>query len=189
VNITNKYCLIIELTTYQLDKLSDLMPESDLFDHFSTDTIIGFRHDGKAGTFGYSSEDQLISYTEMMQLLGKTMGFTKSDLLELAKTETVFIKRRDGEYRVYIGGIFSGNGWVHPASYGERLNHIGQSPFDIMSVYVANRHEALIEQLKGIGLTEVWERTEQTPAQKEMEVLQVKMNELQAQMKVVQAKL
>ena len=58
-----------------------------------------------------------------------------------------------------------------------------------MAVYTTASRDTLECHLSGESLTLIWERTEQTEAQKEMEVLQAKMDELQEQMKVVQAKM
>ena len=190
MDIKNTMCRLSDLTQEQIDSLVKAMPESDLCDFSTSSPLIGVTKEGTWGTWVGYDGPTIVTYDEMMQLLtGKSLGFTKSDLIELAKTETVFVKSRDESYRVYIGGIFTGNGWNHPASYDEGLKHQGQAPFDIIAVYTASRHGAVIEQLRGIGLTQVWERTEPTPAQREMAVLQAKMDELQEQMKVVQAKL
>jgi hypothetical protein len=199
MDIKNKYCLIIELTTEQLNNLTDLMPTSDFFDYFSTDTIIGFRCDGTAGTFGYDSEDQLISYTEMMQLLGKAMKeFTKSDL----KTG-MFVKQRNGNFKVVLGDAICGdnNNYGRLDEYKENLINICKNTaHDVMAAYNPEKGASLTSYLKGNNITLIWERIEQTPAQKEMEVLltnmvtleyetKSKMEEIQKQIKVVQAKL
>jgi hypothetical protein len=112
--------------------------------------------------------------------------FNKSDL----KTG-MFVKYRGGHYRVVIGDILSGSGCATLPQYSEDLKYKGNfyMALDIMAVYKAAKATHIGEYLKGHCLTLIWERTEQTPAQKEMEVLQVKMDELQEQMKVVQAKL
>jgi hypothetical protein len=118
---------------------------------------------------------------------GKTMKeFTKSDL----KTG-MFVKYRSGDYRVVIGHVLSGTGCATLPQYSEDLKYRGDiyPQLDIVAVYKATRGTNIDEYLKGHCLTPIWERTEQTPAQKEMEVLQAKMDELQEQMKVVQAKL
>ena len=117
---------------------------------------------------------------------GKTMQFTKSDL----KTG-MFVKYRSGDYRVVIGHVLSGTGCATLPQYSEDLKYRGDiyPQLDIVAVYKATRGTNIDEYLKGHCLTPIWERTEQTPAQKEMEVLQAKMDELQEQMKVVQAKL
>jgi hypothetical protein len=189
MNIKNKYCLIIELTTEQLDNLTDLMPTSDFFDYFSTDTVIGFRRDGRAGTFGYDSGDTIVTYTEMMQLLkGKSMKeFTKSDL----KAGVHFVKDRDGVFYAVCRNTFCGlNEFFILSRFDDKLISMnGHSGMDIVEVYETYKDKSMSSYLKGLGLKRVWKRTEQTPAQKEMEVLQVKMNELQEQMKVVKAKL
>ena len=159
--------------------------------------FIGFNPRGTFGTWNGVHKPAIVTYTEMMQLLtGKSMEFTKTDLIELAKTEKVFVKYRNGGYRIYLDGIFNGEGWTTIDVFTENLKCISSGKLDVMSVYTSNPRAPLLEQLEGEGLTQVWERTELTPAQQEMEVLQAKMDEFQAkmdelqeQMKVVKAKL
>jgi hypothetical protein len=117
---------------------------------------------------------------------GKTMQFTKSDL----KTG-MFVKYRRGDYRMVLENILTGDCWMGLDELRDDLSEDNTSigKLDVMSVYIADSNSTISEYLKGEYLTLIWERTEQTPAQKEMEVLQAKMDELQEQMKVVQAKL
>ena len=126
----------------------------------------------------------------MMQLLaGKDVGFTKTDLIKLAKTKTVFVKYRNGGYRIYLDGIFNGEGWAPIDVFTESLKCLSSGKLDVMSVYTSSPRDPLLEQLEGEGLTQVWERTELTPAQKEMEVLQAKMDKFQTKMDQVQAQM
>ena len=190
MDIKSTMCRISDLLPSEVYSICCAMPNGSDFDFHGEELFIGFSQHGFPGTWIGGLNPTIVTYTEMMQLLtGKSMGFTKADLIKLAETETVFVKRRGGIYRVYIGGIFTGEGWIHSDSYDDGLKHESRSSADIMSVYTASRHGPVIEQLKGIGLTKVWERTELTPAQQEMAVLQAKMDELQEQIKVVRAKL
>ena len=194
MNITNTMCRISDLTPVQKHNLIAAIPKSKFFDWGSQEGLIGFDTDGDSGTWVGRNNTKIVTYTEMMQLLGKTMKeFTKSDL----KTG-MFVKYRSGDYRVVIGHVLSGTGCATLPQYSEDLKYRGDiyPQLDIVAVYKATRGTNIDEYLKGHCLTPIWERIEQTPAQKEMEVLQVKMNEsqakmneLQAQMKVVQAKL
>ena len=70
MNIKNKYCLLSELTQDQIDKLEELMPESEDFDFTRAETLIGFTCDGLAGTFKEDNFDEIITYKEMLSLLG-----------------------------------------------------------------------------------------------------------------------
>jgi hypothetical protein len=134
---------------------------------------------------GFSNTYQ--SYDLTLIKKGKTMQFTKSDL----KTG-MFVKFRRGDYRIVLGDCA-----LDAVSRCCLLNlkdnllaaHDMLDSIDIMSVYNINAHTSITDHLNGKNLTLIWERTELTPAQKEMEVLQAKMNELQEQIKVVQAKL
>jgi hypothetical protein len=118
---------------------------------------------------------------------GKTMQFTKSDL----KAGVHFVKDRDGVFAAVCRNVFCGEGgFVKLSSFNDELLNVnGNNEMDIVEVYETDKDRSMTSYLKGLGLKRIWERTEKTPAQKEMEVLQVKMNELQEQMKVVQAKL
>jgi hypothetical protein len=117
---------------------------------------------------------------------GKTMQFTKSDL----KTG-MFVKYRNGEYRMVLGNIITGDGWMSLNDLSSNLleNINGRNRLDVMSVYTAKHNATIASYLKGQDLTLIWERTEQTPAQKEMEVLQQQAKALQEQITKLQGKL
>jgi hypothetical protein len=129
---------------------------------------------------------------------GKTMKeFTKSDLIKLAQTETVFVKQREGMYMLVlrdraVGDIaFSLFCDIRENLLANKYEHL-----DIVAVYKASDIRCLNAHLKGESLTSIWERIEQTPAQKEMEALQAQidkgaayMAELHEQAKRLQAKL
>jgi hypothetical protein len=190
----NRMCMLSDLNQEQIDNLFDAAADEGFNGFIGDELYVGFSNTGCWGSWKGSHSPTIISYTEMMQLLGKTMKeFTKSDL----KTG-MFVKYREGSYRIVIGGILSGDGHGVLSDFSNDLRCDGahESALDIIAVYKASQRGTINKYLKGEHLTLIWERTEQTPAQKEMEVLQVKMNEsqakmneLQAQMKVVQAKL
>ena len=190
MDIKNKMCLLSGLSKEHIEIII-ASARDDRQTHLDDGhRFIGFNPHGTFGTWNGIHKPVILTYNEMMQLLtGKSMGFTKQDLIELAKTKTVIVKYRNGEYRIYLGGIFNGAYWCHVDVFSDDLKCMHNRVMDVMSIYTCNPHAAILDQLKGIGLTQVWERTELTPAQKEMEVLQAKMDELQEQMKVVKAKL
>jgi hypothetical protein len=178
MDIKNTMCRLSDLTTEQVDSLRTAMPD-DGFTDFKGDGFIGINRNGKWGTFAGMHFPTIISYDEMKQLLtGKSMGFTKTDLIELAKTKTVFVKYRNGGYRIYLDGIFNGEGWSSIKEFTKDLKYLNDKPLDVMFIYTSSPRLSLLRQLEGNHLTQVWERTELTPAQKEMEVLQAKMDEL-----------
>jgi hypothetical protein len=195
MNIKNTMCRLSDLTKEQIDRLVEALPDSGYFDFGVHEHFIGFNIPGSSGTFTKVSSLKIISYTEMMQLLGKTMKeFTKSDL----KSGVHFVKNREGTFAAVCRNVFCRElGFVRLSYFNDELVNIKENPeLDIMEVYETDEDMSMTSYLKGLGLRRIWERTEQTEAQKEMEVLQVKMNEsqakmneLQAQMKVVQAKL
>jgi hypothetical protein len=192
MNIKNAMCSLKELTSEQIDILRNAMPKGK-YDFFQTENMIGATPSGSWGTWHVASEKRnIISYTEMMQLLGKTMKeFTKSDLIKLQKTKTLVVKVRMGQHKLVTkeGLIGTLSCAVHEKYNEQLITRSGTSGLDIIAVYEASTIRCFEAYLDGESLTLIWERTEQKPAQKEMEVLQAKMNELQEQMKVVQAKL
>ena len=205
MDITNTMCRVSELSQWEIDSLRYAMPNDGFI---GSECFMGVNVNGKWGNFAGSYSPKIISYDEMMQLLtGKSMDFTKQDLIKLAETEKVFVKYRTGDYRIYLYGVFNGEKWSPIDDFTDDLRCMNNNRIDVMSVYTSTPRLPLLGQLEGEGLNLIWERTELTPAQKEMAVLQAqmdevygeqgyqmeklqtKMDELQAQMKVVQAKL
>jgi hypothetical protein len=118
---------------------------------------------------------------------GKTMQFTKSDL----KTGVHFTKDREGIFSAVFKNTFCGdNGFVPLSSFNDELFNVnGHSELDIVEVYETHGDRSMTSYLKGLGLRRIWERTEQTEAQKEMEVLQEQAKALQEQITKLQSKL
>jgi hypothetical protein len=71
MNIKNKYCLLSTLNQDQIDKLVELMPKNPFFDFLLGETVIGFTKGGSAGTFNKDTFDEIITYKEMLSLLGE----------------------------------------------------------------------------------------------------------------------
>ena len=135
MDIINTMCRISDLTLVQKHNLIAAIPKSHYFDWGSQEGLIGFDTDGDSGTWVGRNNTKIVTYTEMMQILGKTMKeFTKSDL----KTG-MFVKYRGGHYRVVIGDILSGSGCATLPQYSEDLKYKGNDyvALDIMAVYKA----------------------------------------------------
>jgi len=111
--------------------------------------------------------------------------FTKSDL----KTG-MFVKYRNGNYKLVLGSSLTD---VHTFNllgyYVDSLLHKSDSSFDILSVYTTCMEGRLGGYLEGKNLVLLWERTQQTEAQKEMEALNKKIAELQLQATRLQGKI
>ena len=103
----------------------------------------------------------------------------------------MFVKYRNGEYRLVLGNTLSGDFWRSLDDVKDDLMCLDDEyrQLDIMSVYETFSPSAISVYLSGENLTLIWERTEQTPAQKEMEELQAQITKLQEQAKVLQSKL
>ena len=110
--------------------------------------------------------------------------FTKSDL----KTG-MFVKLRNGDFSIVLGDIISGEGWGELSNYNDDMLNKVYDIFDIVAVYERIKDGALSDYLEGQSLKIIWERTEQTEAQKEMEVLQEQAKALQEQITKLQGKL
>ena len=107
--------------------------------------------------------------------------FTKSDL----KTG-MFVKQRDGMFMLVLEKAAVGSTcFTNLADLNENLLS-GYTHLDIIAVYKVSHSRSLSSHLKGESLTLIWERTEQTEAQKEMASLQVKMSEMQDQVNALQ---
>jgi hypothetical protein len=178
MDIKNTMCKVSELSQWEIDSLIDAMPNDGFI---GSECFMGVNVNGKWGNFAGSYSPKIISYDEMMQLLtGKSMKeFTKSDL----KTG-MFVNLRDGSFAMVIGESISKlNWWIGLVGYNDTLESAANNNYDIMAVYEAAGTRAINMYLKGDCIKLIWERTELTPAQKEMEVLQAKMDELREQNK------
>jgi len=118
---------------------------------------------------------------------GKAMQFTKSDL----KTG-MFVKQRGGEFKIVLDDVISGgNSWSDLSNYDDGIlkKSRGFAALDIVAVYERIKGGCLSDYLEGQRLKIIWERTEQTEAQKEMEILQEQAKALQEQIAKLQGKL
>jgi len=149
------------------------------------DALLTFVHSGVYWSHKDENDrrDLFMKYEE-----NKTMTtFTKSDL----KTG-MFVKYRNGWYRMVLGDSLSCFTTYNLISYyGDDLlcEDSIRCNLDIVAVYVTAEITALSVYLQGDSLTLLWERGEQTEAQKEMEVLNKKIAELQLQATRLQGKI
>jgi hypothetical protein len=110
--------------------------------------------------------------------------FTKSDL----KTG-MFVKQRDGMFMLVLEKAAVGNTcYTNLADLKENLLS-GYTHLDIVAVYEASYGGIVNDYMRGEALKLIWERIEQTPAQKEMEILQAQVKAVQEQITKLQGKL
>jgi hypothetical protein len=183
MDITNTMCRLSELSQWEIGSLVDNAPLGQ-FDFARGEPYIGAAKSGCWGTWVGVYGHKTVTYTEMMQLLGKTMKFTKSDL----KTG-MFVKYRNGGIRLVLDGIVTGDHWSSLLDFDSNLKCRETKERDIMTVYEVAGRGNITMYLNGESLRVIWERTEQTPVQKEMEELQAQITKLQEQAKVLQSKL
>ena len=112
--------------------------------------------------------------------------FTKSDL----KTG-MLVKQRNGDIKVVLGESICGlwGLWDRLSNFKSDLISTCYGEFDIIVVYKTSEGNSLTSYLEGDYLTPIWERTEQTEAQKEMEILQEQAKALQEQITKLKSKL
>jgi hypothetical protein len=72
-NIKNTMCRISDLTQEQIDSLRETMPMG-YFDFYRSENGIGVSPKGNWGTWDMLDNPTIVTYTEMMQLLGKDMN-------------------------------------------------------------------------------------------------------------------
>ena len=70
-NIKNTMCRLSDLTQEQIDSLVEAMPDSDCFDFYGDEPYVGVNVGGDWGTWTGGPAPSIVTYTEMMQLLGK----------------------------------------------------------------------------------------------------------------------
>jgi hypothetical protein len=70
--IKNTMCRLADLTQEQIDSLVDAMPEGGCFDFLKVEGFIGFESIGVAGTWRNGNTSTIVTYIEMMQLIGAT---------------------------------------------------------------------------------------------------------------------
>ena len=119
--------------------------------------------------------------------------FTKSDL-----KNGMFVQYRNGDFRMVMDEWLIGDGYSELGVFNDDLktSYGSESRMDILSIYVIETPHSMSALLRGQGLKKIWERNEQTPAQKEIAelkaqitLLQAQMTKLQDQAKALQSKL
>jgi hypothetical protein len=156
-------------------KIYPYKADSSLSQHFATYTAIG----------GYTSDGNESKHDLFMKYEEEKKTMKKSDL----KTG-MFVKYRNGEYRMVLGDFITseqGSGILR--NYSDNLKLNNYPSLDIDSIYEAKSCNTLDKLLEGKDLTLLWERKEQTEAQKEMQALNKQITALQEQAKLLESKL
>jgi hypothetical protein len=71
--IKSTMCRLSDLTQEQIDRLVAVMPGAGCFDFNTFEGFIGFTSIGTSGTWKMADNSTIVTYTEMMQLLGVDM--------------------------------------------------------------------------------------------------------------------
>ena len=102
--------------------------------------------------------------------------FKKKDLIDGKHV----VRYRYDNYKIVISGSFVGsNSWSSMAYYNEDLTSSNNTSHDVMSVYECKEKGTLTDYVEGRKLTLIWERTEKSAAQIEMDALKLQMVKLQ----------
>jgi ribosomal protein L30E len=84
--IKNTVCKLSDLTSGQIINLEAAMPESNYFNYDASEVVIGF-HEYDAGTWYFDPKLKIVTYTEMMGLLGATMNNIKNVMCRSSKLQ------------------------------------------------------------------------------------------------------
>jgi hypothetical protein len=114
-NITNTMCRLSDLTQEQIDSLVDNMPIDNLTSFNKAEKFIGFNTNSYWGTFCGGFLPKIVTYTEMMQLLGKDMNKQTAQeqmavmQIEMDKLKAIINKPEAKTGRVMLTGELSHN--------------------------------------------------------------------------------
>jgi hypothetical protein len=114
-NIKNTMCRLSELSKWQIDNLVDAMPNSCFFD-FAGEEFIGATPAKSWGTWDARDyKPTIVTYTEMMQLLGKDMNKQTAQeqmavmQIEMDKLKAIIDRPEAKTGRVLVGGDMNCN--------------------------------------------------------------------------------
>jgi hypothetical protein len=113
-NITNTMCRLSDLTQEQIDSLVIAMPTTPYFNFADSEVLIGF-HDSDVGTWRSEHVMKIVTYTEMMQLLGNNMNKQTAQeqmavmQIEMDKLKAIINKPEAKTGRVMLTGELSHN--------------------------------------------------------------------------------
>jgi hypothetical protein len=115
-NIKNTMCRLSDLTQEQIDSLVEAMPDSNYYQWGVVERLIGFHEDGNSGTWAGFGCPEIVTYTEMMQLLkGKDMNKQTAQeqmavmQIEMDKLKAIIDKPEAKIGRVLVGGDLNCN--------------------------------------------------------------------------------
>jgi hypothetical protein len=114
-NIKNTMCRLSDLTQEQIDSLVDAMPDDGFTGSPTAGGLIGCNLNNKWGTFAGMHNPTIITYAEMMQLLGKDMNKQTAQeqmavmQIEMDKLKAIINKPEVKTGRVLVGGDLNCN--------------------------------------------------------------------------------
>jgi hypothetical protein len=129
-NIKGTFCMLEDLTQEQLDNLIDAMP-SGQYNFFMGENAIGASGRGNWGTWDIVALNRtIVTYTEMMQLLGKDMNKqTAQEQMAVMQVEMDKLKAIINKPEVKTGRVMSGGDLKYMAPYWVTTYNIFSSTF------------------------------------------------------------
>ena len=129
-NIKNTMCRLSKLTQEQINSLVAAMPDSDSFDFGNYECFIGFTLCGTAGTWRNANGPKIVTYTEMMQLLGKDMNKqTAQEQIAVMQIEMDKLKAIIDKPEVKTGRVLSADDLRMGATYWVGYYSVSSSIF------------------------------------------------------------
>jgi hypothetical protein len=130
-NIKNTMCRLSDLTDGQVERLREAMPDSPYFDFCRREKGIGVTAAGNWGTWNELLNATIVTYTEMMQLLGKDMNKqTAQEQMAVMQIEMDKLKAIIDRPEAKTGRVLSGGDLERNARYWYVWNSVKSSRMD-----------------------------------------------------------
>ena len=141
--IKNTMCRLSDLTNDQINKLVNTMPENDNFEFDYDECFIGFTIFGNAGTWNNRDNAKIVTYTEMMKLLGVPDMNKKAAQEQLAAMQIEMNKLQEiiDAPEIKTGRVLSADELTHGIGY----YHIVRSQSPSKAIFTG--HDADLQRI------------------------------------------
>jgi hypothetical protein len=129
-NITNTMCRLSDLSQREIDRLRDAMPKTHHFTRRKSCSKLGFNWESKAGFWNGDDYTQIVTYAEMMQLLGKDMNKqTAQEQIAVMQIEMDKLKAIINKPEAKTGRVMSGGDLKYGAQYFYTIGSVNTNTF------------------------------------------------------------
>ena len=129
-NIKNTMCRLSKLTQEQINSIKSIAPDDGFLDFYVEEINIGFSENGNFGTWESHNDLTIVTYTEMMQLLGKDMNKqTAQEQIAVMQIEMDKLKAIIDKPEVKTGRVLSADDLRMGATYWVGYYSVSSSIF------------------------------------------------------------